>query len=106
MFGVYFFAGALRGGLRASCRSPRSALRRAGLLRGVVSAEHLHDLGKLLFAFTVFWAYIAFSQFFLIWYGNIPEETIWYRARLEGVLEARSTIAARGRALRAARSSS
>jgi len=37
-----------------------------------------------LFAFTVFWGYIAFAQYFLIWYGNIPEETIWYRARWAG----------------------
>jgi hypothetical protein len=46
--------------------------------------EHLHDLGKLLFAFIVFWAYIGFSQFFLIWYGNIPEETSWYLERMHG----------------------
>ena len=49
-----------------------------------ITTEHLHDLGKLLFAFTVFWAYIAFSQYFLIWYGNIPEETIFFRVRLAG----------------------
>ena len=65
-------------------RSSRSAMRGAGLLDTVISAEHLHDIGKLLFAFTAFWAYIAFSQFFLMWYANIPEETIWYKARLEG----------------------
>ena len=59
-------------------------MRGAGLLDTVISAEHLHDIGKLLFAFTVFWAYIAFSQFFLVWYANLPEETIWYRARMEG----------------------
>ena len=47
-------------------------------------AEHLHDIGKLLFAFTAFWAYIAFSQFFLMWYANLPEETIWYQVRLGG----------------------
>ena len=39
---------------------------------------------KLLFAFTIFWAYIGFSQYFLIWYANIPEETVWYLHRLEG----------------------
>jgi hypothetical protein len=55
-----------------------------GLLRGMISSDHLHDLGKLLFAFTVFWAYIAFSQYFLIWYGNIPEETAWYLHRWTG----------------------
>ena len=56
----------------------------AGLLDALVSAEHLQDVGKFLFAFTAFWAYIAFSQFFLIWYANVPEETIWYKTRLEG----------------------
>lgn len=43
--------------------------------------EHYHLMGKLLFAFTVFWAYIAFSQYFLIWYANIPEETRFYFIR-------------------------
>ncbi len=46
--------------------------------------EHYHDLGKLVFAFTIFWAYIAFSQYMLIWYANIPEETAWYLARQTG----------------------
>jgi len=82
IFGVYVFAGALVSGF-AFVSIAAVALRRAGLLPAL-SSEHLHDLGKLLFAFTVFWAYIAFSQFFLIWYGNIPEETIWYRIRLAG----------------------
>jgi hypothetical protein len=59
-------------------------MRGAGLLDTVITAEHLHDIGKLLFAFTAFWAYIAFSQFFLVWYANLPEETIWFKARLEG----------------------
>ena len=59
-------------------------MRGAGLLDTLISAEHLHDVGKFLFAFTAFWAYIGFSQFFLIWYGNLPEETIWYKARMEG----------------------
>src|SRR5258708_30150318 len=57
---------------------------RAGLLDTVITAEHLHDIGKFLFAFTAFWAYIAFSQFFLMWYANLPEETIWDKARMEG----------------------
>src|SRR5262249_29549297 len=60
------------------------ALQRAGLLRGVSHVEHRHDIGKLLFGFTIFWAYIAFSQYLLIWYANIPEETIFYRHRWEG----------------------
>lgn len=48
-----------------------------------VNDEHLHDLGKYLFAFSIFWAYLWFSQFMLIWYSNIPEETIYYIHRLE-----------------------
>jgi len=83
MFGVYFFAGSFVGYIALlSVLAP--ALRRAGLLDTVVTAEHLHDIGKFLFAFMCFWAYIAFSQFLLIWYANLPEEAIWYRARLEG----------------------
>jgi hypothetical protein len=83
IFGVYFFAGSFVGFI-ALLSVVAVAMRRAGLLETIISAEHLHDVGKLLFAFTSFWAYIAFSQFFLIWYANLPEETIWYKARLEG----------------------
>jgi hypothetical protein len=83
MFGVYFFAGSFIGFI-ALLSVVAAAMLRAGLLHAVISAEHLHDVGKLLFAFTVFWTYIAFSQFFLMWYANLPEETIWYRARMEG----------------------
>ena len=56
-------------------------LQRAGRLNGAVNVEHYHDFGKLLFAFTVFWAYIAFSQYMLIWYANLPEETLWFLKR-------------------------
>ena len=83
MFGVYFFAGSFVGFI-ALLSVAVVAMRSAGLLDTIVSAEHLHDVGKFLFAFTAFWAYIAFSQFFLMWYGNLPEETIFYKARLEG----------------------
>jgi hypothetical protein len=83
MFGVYFFAGAFIGYI-ALLSVLAVAMRGAGLLDTVITAEHLHDIGKLLFAFTSFWAYIAFSQFFLVWYANLPEETIWFKARLEG----------------------
>jgi hypothetical protein len=83
MFGVYFFAGSFVGFI-ALLSVVAVSLRQAGLLDTVISAEHLQDIGKFLFAFMIFWTYIAFSQFFLIWYGNLPEETIWYRARMEG----------------------
>jgi hypothetical protein len=83
MFGVYFFAGSFLGFI-ALLSMVAVAMRGAGLLDTVISVEHLHDVGKLLFGFVAFWAYIAFSQFFLMWYANLPEETIWYKARMEG----------------------
>ena len=95
IFGVYSFAGALLAGFSFIVLAVM-ALRRYGLLEDVVGTEHFHDLGKLLFAFTVFWAYIGFSQYFLIWYGNIPEETIFFRHRLEGSWRAASFLLAAG----------
>jgi hypothetical protein len=83
IFGVYFFAGSFVGFI-ALLSVAATSMRGAGLLDDVISDEHLQDVGKLLFGFTAFWAYIAFSQYFLIWYPNLPEETIWYKARLEG----------------------
>ncbi len=56
-------------------------LKSKGLLQNVTE-EHLHDLGKFMFAFSVFWAYLWFSQYMLIWYGNLGEETIYFKARL------------------------
>ena len=53
-------------------------------LEGVVRAPHFHDLGKLMLAFVMLWAYFSFSQFLIIWSGNIPEETKWYLHRLRG----------------------
>jgi hypothetical protein len=58
--------------------------RRAGILKNSITPEHYHDLGKWIFALTAFYTYIAFSQYLLIWYANLPEETIWYRHRMEG----------------------
>ncbi len=83
MFGLYFLAGgavAFMALLIAICL----ALRSAGYLTEAINDEHYHDLGKWLFALTVFWAYIAFSQYMLIWYGNLPEEGIWYHRRMAG----------------------
>jgi hypothetical protein len=59
-------------------------LQQSGVLRESITVEHYHDLGKLMFAFIIFWGYTAFSQYMLIWYGNIPEETEWYLARWQG----------------------
>jgi Ni/Fe-hydrogenase subunit HybB-like protein len=50
-----------------------------------VTKEHLHDLGKFMFAFSIFWTYLWYSQFMLIWYANIPEETIYFKPRAEGL---------------------
>ena len=55
--------------------------KRAGLVGDEINTEHYHDLGKLMFGFLVFWGYISFSEFFLIWYAAIPEETIYYHRR-------------------------
>lgn len=80
MFGVYYFAGclfsffALLPLLVIYCQS-------RGRIVETITKEHFHDMGKWMFAFTVFWAYIGFSQYFLIWYANIPEETGWYYVR-------------------------
>lgn len=86
MFGVYFFAGNT-----VSCLALviliLVTLRSFGRLHVAFTEEHLHDLSKLLFAFTVFWAYISFSQYFLIWYANVPEETAWMMRRKEGPWE-------------------
>ena len=57
-------------------------LKRAGYL-AFIRTDHIHDLGKFLFAFSVFWTYLWFSQYLLIWYGHIPEETVYYIQRHE-----------------------
>jgi hypothetical protein len=95
MFGVYYFSGCLVGFFAFMCILT-VRMQRAGLLGGAVSVEHVHDLGKLLFAFTVFWAYIAFSQYFLIWYANIPEETVFYLHRSHGAWEQLTLLLAIG----------
>jgi Ni/Fe-hydrogenase subunit HybB-like protein len=50
----------------------------------LTNREHLHSLGIMLFAFSIFWTYLWFDQFMLIWYANIPEETIYFKSRLQG----------------------
>ena len=80
MYGVYNFAGLFTGGI--ACTIIIAVwLKRRGALRGIITDDHLHDLGKLLLAFTTFWAYIWFSEYMLIWYANIPEETVHFVRR-------------------------
>lgn len=80
MWGVYIFAGCAWASMALSILVV-VWLKSLGYLQKVVTDEHYHLMGKLLFAFTVFWAYIAFSQYFLIWYANITEETRFYLIR-------------------------
>ncbi len=80
MWGVYIFAGCAWASMALTILTI-TWLKSLGYLQKVVTDEHYHLMGKLLFAFTVFWAYIAFSQYFLIWYANITEETRFYLTR-------------------------
>jgi hypothetical protein len=91
IFGVYVFSGGLLSSIVAITLIC-VFMRRRGVLSKEITHEHYHDLGKLTFAFMVFWAYVAFSQYLLIWYANIPEETIWYHARWIGSWKAISLL--------------
>ncbi len=89
IFGVYYFAGSFLAFFSLMAIF-FCVIQSKGLLKDAITVEHYHDIGKYMFGFTVFWAYIAFSQFMLIWYGNIPEETVWYIRRFEGGWETAS----------------
>jgi hypothetical protein len=83
IWGVYQFSGLILGTLAAlivAC----ILLRRRGPLAGVFHEDHLHDLSKLLLGFSCFWMYIWFSQYMLIWYSNLPEETSYFISRTHG----------------------
>ncbi|MCB1158618.1 MAG: hypothetical protein H7A25_11865 [Leptospiraceae bacterium] len=83
MFGIYSFAGMYQAGL-SSFIVVIAVLKKSGYLGDTVNENHIHDIGKFMLSFCVFWAYIGFSQFMLIWYANIPEETFWYEQRMVG----------------------
>ncbi len=83
MFGVYYFSMSFQA-ILAVILVVILYLFRQGLLTDIINRAHIHDMGALLFGFTVFYAYIAFSQFLLIYYANIPEETLWFYYRFEG----------------------
>jgi len=80
MFGVYYFASCVQA-INASLALSLMWLQGKGRLKSSVTVHHFHDLGKMVFAFTIFWAYVGFSQFMLQWYANIPEETAWWKER-------------------------
>ncbi|MEW6195477.1 MAG: quinol:cytochrome C oxidoreductase [Bacteroidota bacterium] len=83
IFGVYYFSGSVLAALSASTIIIVLLNENGYLVKGL-KPDHYYSLGALLFAFTNFWAYIAFSQYLLIWYANLPEETFWFLQRWEG----------------------
>lgn len=82
IYGLYVFAGSFLT-ILAFVIIIALLLRGKGILTDVITIEHYHDLAKIIFAFVVFWGYMGFSQYFLIWYANIPEETVYYLTRWE-----------------------
>ncbi|MEY4616792.1 MAG: hypothetical protein RJB66_1752 [Pseudomonadota bacterium] len=82
IWGVYCFAGLIQA-FFAFMILLTFAIKKSGAVKGYITTEHFHDLGKFLKGFTVFWAYIAFSQYMLIWYANIPEETEFFLLRAQ-----------------------
>ena len=80
MYGVWFFAGCVRTALSAGVIIMVWLWFR-GDYKGVLNNNNWYSIGMLMFAFTVFWAYVTFSQYFIIWNANIPEETFWYNLR-------------------------
>jgi hypothetical protein len=83
IFGVYFFAGTVVAAL-AAVTLATVLLKEHGYLHHSMTNDHLFSLGELLFAFINFWGYIAFSQFMLIWYADLPEETFWFIQKWQG----------------------
>lgn len=83
IFGIYCLAGMVQGSL-ALLILVLYYMKNKGFVKGYYTEEHIHDVAKYLKGFTIFWAYIAFSQFMLIWYANIPEETEYYLIRAQG----------------------
>jgi hypothetical protein len=83
IFGAWFFMGALWGGVAATAWATVYVKSRDPDLNKLMGVQQLHDLGKLAFAFTVFWAYLFFSQYLVIWYGKLPWEQAWIIHRAE-----------------------
>ncbi len=84
IFGVYFFSGTVWCALAALTLAV-VLLNERGYLHSKITKEHYYTLGVLLFTFTAFWGYIAFSQYLLTWYADIPDETVWFMHRWVGI---------------------
>jgi hypothetical protein len=95
IYGVYFFSGGIVS-VMAFFAILVHALHAKGILKDVITVEHKHDIGKLLFAFMIFWAYMGLSQYLLIWYANLPEETAFFKERWVGSWKAVSVLLAVG----------
>ena len=83
IYGMLFMAGGAVAGM-SLCIAMASLLAKYRPMSDVLAPDHFHDLGKLLLAFVMIWAYFSFSQFLIIWSGNLPEEITWYHVRLAG----------------------
>ncbi|MFQ5498920.1 MAG: hypothetical protein ACE5FH_04550 [Candidatus Zixiibacteriota bacterium] len=83
IFGVYIYSGDFLAFLSFAVLVIGYLWRRK-ILTKEINVNHLQDIGKYTLAFIIFWAYMAFSQYFLIWYANVPEETVWFLERWEG----------------------
>lgn len=91
MFGVYYFAGCVSSGYSTLVLA-LLWVQKQGRLKSYVNENHFHDLGKMMFAFVIFWSYVGFAQFMLIWYGDVPEETFWFKRRFIGDWRAVSSL--------------
>lgn len=80
VWGLYYFAGGLVGALGLLAVLGYT-LRRDGSLDGVLAVSHTHALGKLLLVALLFWAYVAYSQYLIVWIADIPREVVWYHPR-------------------------
>lgn len=83
IFGGYYFAGSFLGAM-ALLAVVAAFMRSPDQFGGMMTKEHYHNVGKMLFAFTVFWAYVAFAQFMLQWIANLPEQASWWVIREQG----------------------
>jgi hypothetical protein len=83
MYGVIFMVGQALGGM-ALVVATLVLLSKRRPFAEFIQPSHFHDLGKMLFAFVMFWAYVSYSQYLIVWSGNLPEEIPWYLARFRG----------------------